>query len=206
VPYEQDGKRYILLYNCTGLRCVEIKTGNELWYHKAFFLSIADPIFFGNRIFISSGDYAKMCQLIEISDGKPKLLWEKNSLRDHFSTSAYVDGYLYGCDGNFESADSGNIPFPFRCVDSETGDIVWEEIMKHASVLVADGKLILLQDDGTLRIAEATPASYKEISHSGIYKDGKQPRRQIFTPPVLYEGKIYCRDAIGSLICVDASI
>ncbi len=183
---------------------MEIKTGDELWYHKAFFLSIADPIVIEDKIFISSGDYAKMCQLIDIADGKPKLLWEKDSLRNHFSTSAYVDGYLYGCDGNIESAGSVTIPFPFRCIDAETGDLVWEEIMKHTSVLVADGKLIILEEDGTLHITEAAPSSYQEISRANIYGSDNKAR-QFWTPPVLYKGKIYCRDAIGPLTCVDVS-
>lgn len=30
--------------------------------------------------------------------------------------------------------------------------------------MAANGKLIILEDDGTLHIAEATPSSYREIS------------------------------------------
>jgi hypothetical protein len=37
---------------------------------------------------------------------------------------------------------------------------------KTVSLMAADGKLIMLENDGTLHIAEATPASYQEISQS----------------------------------------
>ena len=58
--------------------------------------------------------------------------------------------------------------------------------------------------DGTLRIAEATSSSYRELSSADVLGGEKRPR--IFaTPPVLCNGKIYCRNYAGDLICVDVS-
>jgi hypothetical protein len=72
------------------------------------------------------------------------------------------------------------------------------------SLMAADGKLIILEADGTLRIAEATPTGYKEIS-SGDVLEGERKLRQFWTPPVLCNGKIYCRNFAGDLVCIDVS-
>jgi outer membrane protein assembly factor BamB len=85
----------------------------------------------------------------------------------------------------------------------ETGAVVWEESMEHACLITADGKLIILGIDGTLRIAEATSSSYQELSRGNVL--GGKERKVFATPPVLYDGKIYCRDYWGDLVCIDVS-
>ena len=68
-----------------------------------------------------------------------------------------------------------------------------------ATVVLVDGYLY-----GTLRIAEATPSSYRELSTANVFNGEKGPRF-FATPPVLCNGKIYCRNYKGDLICVDVS-
>jgi len=85
-----------------------------------------------------------------------------------------------------------------------SGDVVWEKEMKMASLISADGKLIMLEEDGTLHIAEATPSAYKEISSCDVL-EGERKGRLFYTPPVLCNGKIYCRNYAGDLICIDIS-
>jgi hypothetical protein len=82
---------------------------------------------------------------------------------------------------------------------------MWEKEMKMASVTAADGKLIILEENGTLRIAEANPQSYKEISSCDVLGGEKKLGGWFYTPPVLYKGKIYCRNYAGDLICIDVS-
>jgi outer membrane protein assembly factor BamB len=90
---------------------------------------------------------------------------------------------------------------------------MWEEELKTmekpwgpktVSLMAADGKLIILENDGTLHIAEVTPASYQEISSCDVL-DGEHKYRQFWTPPVLCNGKIYCRNYAGDLLCIDVS-
>jgi outer membrane protein assembly factor BamB len=80
-------------------------------------------------------------------------------------------------------------------------EIVWTQDMEHSVLTVADRKLILLGIRGKLRIATASPSAYMEIA-SGDVSGGK--KNVVFiTPPVLCNGRIYCRDFWGDLICVD---
>jgi hypothetical protein len=76
--------------------------------------------------------------------------------------------------------------------------------MVTSSLIAADGKLIILEEDGTLHIAEATPSMYEEMSNCDVLWGEQKPRR-FWTPPVLYKGKIYCRHYGGDLVCIDVS-
>ena len=81
---------------------------------------------------------------------------------------------------------------------------MWEKSMKTVSLTAADGKLIMLELNGTLRIAEASSSKFTEISSADVLGGAEKPR--IFaTHPVLCGGKIYCRNYAGDLICIDVS-
>ncbi len=200
VMFNWEGKRSALMYYCTGLYSVDVQTGKQLWYFEFMTpgANAADPIFFENKVFISTGWSFARCALLEITGNEPKVVWENENMRNEFSACVYIDGYLYGSDG-----DHGTL-CPFRCIDVKTGDVMWEKEMKMASLIAADGKLIILEEDGTLHIAEVTPLSYEEISSGDVFGGEKKPRL-FYTPPVLYKGKIYSRNLADDLICIDVS-
>jgi len=94
-----------------------------------------------------------------------------------------------------------------QCLDVETGGVMWEEKLgkKSITLMAADRKLIILEADGILHIAEATPSSYKEISCCSLPGaiPGKEGFKKYWTPPVLCGGRIYCRNSFGNLVCID---
>ena len=199
VLYDHEGKRCTLLFSGTGLSLVEVKGGKQLWFYewgRTDTANCADPIVIEDKVFISAGFVLDKGALLEITGNVPRVIWENENMGTEFSTCVYVDGYLYG-------RDHGGL-LPFRCIDVKTGDVMWEKEMKMASLIAADGKLIILEEDGTLHIAEATPASYKEISSCDVL-GGERRVRMFWTPPVLYKGKIYCRNYAGDLVCIDVS-
>jgi outer membrane protein assembly factor BamB len=200
VIFDWEGKRCALMYHCTGLYSVDVQTGQQMWYFEfmATGAKAADPIFFENKVFISTGYIGARCVLMEITENELKALWENESMRNEFSSCVYFDGYLYGSDG-----DHGGL-CPFRCIDVKTGEVMWEKEMKMASLIAADGKLIILEEDGTLHIAEATPSEFREISSCDVYR-GEKVHRLFYTPPVLWNGRIYCRNYGGDLVCIDVS-
>ena len=66
------------------------------------------------------------------------------------------------------------------------------------SVIAADGKLIALGEDGMLYIAEVTSEGYNELS-----KMSTGLEKLCWTPPVLANGIIYCRNDKGTLVAID---
>ena len=204
-----DGTRCALFLGPSTLNVVDVTTGKKLWSytHGDKLHPIADPIVFDNRVFIS---LTNRCVMLEITGTEPKELWNNTELTIQLAPVVMVEGYLYGTHWPFfevfvSSWDWNKmlrLDWPFRCVDAKTGTVMWEKSMETASLIAANDKLIMLGLDGALHIAEATSSSYKELSSADIFRGEKRP--SIFaTPPVLCNGKIYCRNYAGDLVCID---
>jgi outer membrane protein assembly factor BamB len=210
VVSDYDGTRVVLFLGPSKLNAVDVTTGKKLWSytHSDDYHPVADPIVFDNKIFISLPEY---CVMLEITGNAPRELWNNTELTTWLATAVFVDGYMYGMHippEIFVSVGDWNkmlrLDWPFRCIDTKTGSAVWETHMKPVALTIADSKLIMLGLDGTLRIAEATSTSYQELSSADVFGGEKRPR--IFaTPPVLSNGKIYCRNRAGDLVCIDVS-
>ena len=201
VLHELDGRRCALIFSGRGLFSVNILTGEKVWYYEWKIggqPNSVDPVVVDNKVFISSCSYSRgdgVC--LEIKENEPQIIWQNKEMGNVVSTCLLINGYMYGCDGW-----SGCTRL--RCLDFTTGDVMWDKEMQVASFISAGGKFIILEDDGTLHIAEVTPASYKEMSSCDVL-DGEKKPRTFWTPPVLCNGKIYCRNNYGDLVCIDVS-
>jgi outer membrane protein assembly factor BamB len=202
-----NGTRYALFFGPSTLNAVEVTTGKKMWSfaHMDPTHVVADPIVLGSRVFIQ---VTCSCTLLETAGVAPEVLWSNSELDTCMPAAVLVSGYLFGTHlpYNFTSRSSwSNLAqddWPLRCIDWKTGDVMWEKKMKHATLAAADGKLLVLETDGILHIVEATSASYRELSSADVLKGAKKPR--IFgSPPVLYGGKVYCRNFAGALLCLD---
>jgi hypothetical protein len=63
---------------------------------------------------------------------------------------------------------------------------------------VADHKIIMLSDTGELVAGEASPAAFAPISRAHVLGEW------CWTAPTLANGRIYCRNNQGELVCLDA--
>jgi outer membrane protein assembly factor BamB len=68
--------------------------------------------------------------------------------------------------------------------------------MGWGNLIVFDGKLIILRETGELVIAAATPESYLEHSRADVI-DGRS-----WTVPALTDGRLYCRNNTGQVVCL----
>src|SRR5262249_50227989 len=111
------------------------------------------------------------------------------SMSNHFSTSVYVKGRLYGFHGRQEEGTQ------FRCVDWNTGKVHWSKGgFGCGSILAADGLLLVLSETGELVRVEPTPAGYREKARAAVL-DGP-----VRAQPALSGGLLYARDG-SKLVC-----
>ncbi len=202
VIYDYADRRYTLLFSDSGLFSMDVESGSKLWFYEwagGASPHVADPVVFENKVFVSSGEANPNCVLLDIDGNKPRVIWLTETMRNHVSTCIYLDGYLYGCDGDVDAGERNQL----RCIDAETGDMTWETEMIAASLMAADGKLIIIEGNGTLHLAEVTPSQYTEISSCELTSITGINRW--WTPPILYKAKIYCRNYAGDLVCIDVS-
>lgn len=197
VLFDNEGTKAVALFSAKSVVAVALADGKKVWEHEwktSYDVNAADPIFAGNKFFVSSG-YDRGCALVEFKGGQTKALWENKNMRNHFANCVWAGDYIYGFDGN---TGSGSL----SCLDAKTGEVKWKQSgLTTGGLMVAGGRIVALADKGKLVIAEASPAGYKELASAKIL-DG----RKCWTMPVLANGRIYARNnSPGDLICFDVS-
>jgi outer membrane protein assembly factor BamB len=179
------------------------ETGKISWLYDWDTFSaqiITDPLVFDNKVFIIQYENRTIgSALLDIGESEPKVLWTNKDMWSEISSPVMVSDYIYSPHRGPEEYGGS-----LQCLDVKMGKIMWEENLerKPISLTAANGHLIILDEKGNLYIAQADPESYKEISRSNIF-DGKPMLAYFRVPPVLYRGKIYCRNYAGDLICID---
>jgi outer membrane protein assembly factor BamB len=190
VPFTMGSEKCVAFAGCNEVIAVVAATGKLLWkfpWKTSYDINAADPIISGNTVFISSG-YNHGCALSRIEGDKVTDVWSNKNMRNHFNSCVLWEEYIYGFD---ESV--------LRCLDFKTGGVKWaQDGLGKGSLMIADGKLIILSERGKLVIAPASPDGFKELASAQILT-GK-----CWTVPVLANGKIYARNnPDGQLVCVD---
>ena len=194
-PYPVPGKASEVLFaSDKAYFGVDSASGRKLWeypWKTQYGVNAADPVFSDGQVFISSG-YKKGATLIKLGDGSPAKVWENKVMRSQFNSCVLVDGHLYGPDGN--DGDKGAL----KCLDLKTGSVKWEHKgFGVGGVTVADGKLIALSAQGELMVAPVSPGKFAPVSRAQVLGG------RCWTTPVLANGRIYCRNATGNVVCLD---
>lgn len=191
VPFKRDGRDLLASFNAFGLVIRAAKDGAfvaKFPWKTSYDVNAATPVLSGNRIFISSG-YNRGCAVVEFTGSDLKPIWESKKLRNHFNSSVLVDGFLYGFD---EST--------LTCVEFATGIVKWrEEGLGKGSLMIADGKLVVLGENGQLAVAPATAAGFKPLAKARVLD------KRCWVVPVLANGRIYAKNNEGDMVCLDVS-
>lgn len=191
VSYTVGNQKGLAIFSGSGLVAVNPENGKQLWsfpWQTSYEVNAADPVFSGDTVFISS-NYGKGGAMLRIVGGKPSVVWQTRYMRNHFNGSVLVNGFLYGNDEN-----------TLRCMDARTGQERWQmRGMGKGGLIASDGKLIVMTERGELLVLAANPNKYTEIARAKVL-DGT-----CWTHPVLANGRLYCRNADGTLVCLDVS-
>lgn len=196
VVYQRGGRSELAVLTGTALLGLDAEKGKQLWRYPwapAYQCAIATPIVADNRIFISSG-YKTGSAMLQLGEGEPREVWKNRVLLTQYNTPVLIDGRLYGFHGNESSKPAGQF---LKCVDLADGREIWRQGgFGKAALMAADGKLIILSEDGQLVVAEASAAGYREFNRAQVVE------KRCWTMPVLADGKVYCRNEKGHLVCI----
>jgi len=194
VPFMTGSERCTAIFSGKALVGVRTNDGKELWRYPwitRWDITSADPILNGNTLFVSTFD--RGCGLLRVGAGVPTEVWANKNMGNHFNSCVLLNGCFFGIDGNTDQAAKD-----FRCLDARTGAVKWKYPgLGLGSVMAADGKLIIMGERGELIVAEASADAFKPVARAQVL-GGK-----CWTVPVLANGRIYCRNAQGDLVCLD---
>src|SRR5262249_46673983 len=164
-------------------------TGDLLWshpHHCDWGLNISVPVWGPGNILVVSSAYSGGSRALQLQQegGKTtvKELWASRRMRVHHGTMIRLGDLVFGSSGDFG-------PAPMTAVDVKTGNIVWQDRgFPKATFVYADGKAILLDEDGQWALVNLTPQGLKVISKAAALE------HTAWTPPTLVGTKLYVRD------------
>jgi outer membrane protein assembly factor BamB len=191
-----DGTRHVFFFTRDGLVSLDPASGavrfSERWRSRMnASVNAATPVVVDGHVFLSAC-YGTGAVLFKVRKDGVEAVWKSDRvLSNHYDTSVYHKGYLYGMDGRQETGAE------FRCVEAKSGKVRWAvENFGCGSVVLADGHLIVLSERGDLLCVEANSDAYKERARATVL--GKSCRAAI----ALANGRLYARDG-RKLVCWD---
>jgi len=156
--------------------------------HKADYgLNIMTPLWGADNVLVVSASYGAGTTALELSRSgnqtNVKELWHSHTFYVKHVDMQRIGDVLYAASG-----DSG--PTPLTAVDVKTGKILWRQRgYPEANLIYADGKVVILDQDGNLALARVSPEGLKVLSSvPSLLKNNA------WTPPTLVGTRLYIRD------------
>ncbi len=202
MPMEFAGRRMYVYCGKGGVAGVSADDGSILWDTTDWKISIAtvpSPVILPEGKIFLSGGYNTGSLILQLgeADGRivPKTLHKLGPavFGSTQQTPVLFDGHLYGV----REKDKQLV-----CLDLE-GRVVWTSGDQHrfglGPYMIADGLIFVLNDEGRLTLAEATPAGYKQLSQAQVL-DG----HDCWGPMAMVAGRLILRD-FTQMICLDVT-
>jgi outer membrane protein assembly factor BamB len=162
------GKRVAVFFTRGGLVGLDPATGTVLfqrpWRSRTqASVNAASPLVIDDMIFVSA-TYETGAAVIRVQGSELKELWSSDDvLSNHYATSVYDKGYLYGFHGRQEFGPS------FRAVELNTGKVQWSvDRFRAGTVTLAGDKLLIMRESGELVLAAASPQAFKPLAQARI--------------------------------------
>lgn len=186
---EFHGKPQLIVFMGAELVGLNPEDGSLLWQQEhptQYGANLATPVWDGKDILFFSAAYnsGSRCIKLVMKDGKvaTEELWFSKKMRIHHGNVILAGGYAYGSSGDFG-------PAFLMCADLLTGKLAWRERgFAKSTFLHGAGKLIILDQDGQLGLAEISPQGIKVRSRCKIAEP------YAWAAPTLVGTILYVRD------------
>jgi len=193
IAFTAAGTRQLAYFTAYSLTGLAPEDGRVYWrypWKTRYDVSAATPVFIApDRIYISTvnGNGGTVLQIKGNGDSLSVGQVRQDYKMGHgFGTSVLYESHLYGLDGSI-----------LKCLDAAT---VEEKGMTggyaKGTLIVADGHLVILGEQGNLGLAEATPEGFVEKASYPAFNS------RCWTAPSLANGRLYLRDE-SEIVCLD---
>ncbi|MCI0690810.1 PQQ-like beta-propeller repeat protein [candidate division KSB1 bacterium] len=184
-----DGEDQLVAFMANEIAGLNPNNGELLWSHPhktSWGLNISTPVWGEDNLLFCSSAYGTGSRALQLTrmNGKTiaKEIWTNNKMHVHFGTVIRAGDHIYGSSGDFG-------PCFFTAIEAKTGKILWQNRgLARASFVYADGKFIILDEEGNLALATASPEGLKVHAKVDLLSN------KAWTAPTLVGKKLYARD------------
>ncbi|MBI4718067.1 MAG: PQQ-like beta-propeller repeat protein [Planctomycetes bacterium] len=193
------GEDQLVVFMAKELAGLNPANGELLWTHAhptQYGANLSTPVWDGQDTLFCSAAYDSGSRAVRLvrKEGKtvPEELWFSKKVRIHHGNAVHIGDHVYGSSGDFG-------PAFFFGVNLKTGELAWRERgFTKATCVAADGKVVILDEDGQLALATASPKGLTVLSKCQLLK------RTSWAAPTLAGTTLYIRDR-KSIMALDLS-
>jgi outer membrane protein assembly factor BamB len=196
IPFEHAGPRGVLIFKARAMVAHDLQSGRELWridWRTNYDCNASTPTVVGDKLFISTGYGGRRARgaLFQLGPTPPRQMWVNDDLETKMNSAVVYQGHVY-C---ISERAGGQL----MCIDLRDGNTLWAErsFAPYGTLMIADGKLVILDERGELVIVEATHTGYQELARAKVCSG------RCWVMPVLANGRIYAKTNKGEMVCVD---
>jgi outer membrane protein assembly factor BamB len=186
---EVGGQPQAVIFGGRGVHGLDPTTGRLLWSHPHDTngdMNNSTPVWGPDGILVVSSGYDQGTRALRLTrdgtDTRVQELWFTNRLKVMFASLVRIGDHIYGSHGDFG-------PAFLTALDVRTGEIAWQERgFGRSSLILADGKAILIDEDGDLALLRLSPAGMTVLAQARIFET------TAWTAPSLVGTTLYARD------------
>jgi outer membrane protein assembly factor BamB len=187
---EMGGRQQLVIFGGGTVNGMDPASGEVLWstpHDPGNDLNCGTPLFGPDNILFVSSAYRAGSRAIQLtqqgSATHAEELWFTNRVRFMFLNAVRVGDYIYGTTGDFG-------PAFLTALEVKTGKAAWQHRgFGRAGLLYADGKAIIMDEDGDLALARLAPEGVTILAETKKLFD-----TTTWTVPTLAGKTLYARD------------
>ncbi|HEX4999348.1 MAG TPA: PQQ-binding-like beta-propeller repeat protein [Terriglobia bacterium] len=184
-----DGQKQLVVVGGQTINGLNPEDGKILWsfaHDTDGDMNNSTPIWGPDNVLIVSSAYDQGTRALKLTreqgTTRADQVWFTSRFKLMFANAIRIDDYLYGTHGDFG-------PAFLAALNVKTGQIAWQTRGYGRSSLVwADGKTLVLDEDGQLRLVRLTPEGATVLASAQIFNTTS------WTAPTLMGGTLYARD------------
>jgi outer membrane protein assembly factor BamB len=187
------GEEQLIITSGDGVHAYDPNTGKPIWeylFPTRSGVNISSPVWCpDDRLLFVSCAYdggSRVLQLTRVAGRtEAKELWFSNKMRVHFGNVLRIGDFFFGSSGDFG-------PSFLTAINARTGEIAWQDrSFSKVSFVSADGKVILLDEDGNLGLVTMSAEGLKILARAPA------ATATSWTVPTLIGTTLFMRDRVN---------
>jgi outer membrane protein assembly factor BamB len=187
-----------------GVVGVSAEDGSILWEineWKIRIANVASPVVVGDGLIFLAGGYNAGSMMLQLTqengtiNAQPVFRLKAGVFGSEQHTPIFYDGHIYGIRPDKQ----------LTCLDLN-GQVVWTSTSTHrfgprglGPYMIADGMIYVMNDEGMLTLAEATPTGYVQLASAKVLEGPES-----WGPMAIASGRLIVRD-LNRMICLDVT-